>query len=164
VAGEIAALICATSPGENACPREGGECPVLQAPDLGAQQLDFHTQLADPLVGGGETGLNRIVVGPFLQAGIHGRQGLAAPAFQPVGLDADLPRDRIERFSAQQPDDDLAFAGRVLALDDLRPGLLAGARRQLRVVLRILHRSFHMDNPVSNFIDGRSLRGLGALP
>jgi hypothetical protein len=40
------------------------------------------------------------------------------------------------------------------ALDDLRAGLLAGGRRQLRGVLRRLRRSFRMDNPLSNFIDG----------
>jgi hypothetical protein len=38
----------------------------------------------------------------------------------------------------------------------VRVSPLAGGYRQLRVVLRMCHRFFHMDNPVSNFIDGRS--------
>src|SRR4051812_44014260 len=39
--------------------------------------------------------------------------------------------------------------GSAPALNDFRSGLLARVRWQLRVVLRICHRFFHMDNPVS---------------
>jgi hypothetical protein len=131
-------------------------CAVLQAPDLGAQQFDFHAQFADPFMGGVETGLDRIVISALLQARIHRRQRLVPPALQPVDLDADLPRNDVKRLTAQQPEDDLAFAAGTPALNDLRSGLLARVRRQLRVVLRICHQFFHMDNPVSNVIDGRS--------
>jgi hypothetical protein len=88
VEGEIAALICAASPGEKACRSPGVRSwrAAIRSP----------CQFADPLVGGVETGLERIIVGTLFQAGIHGRQRLVAPALQPVDLDADLARDRIE--------------------------------------------------------------------
>ena len=51
--------------------RPGKRRAGLQASDPGAQQFILHAQLADPLVGGVETGLERIVVGALLQARIH---------------------------------------------------------------------------------------------
>jgi hypothetical protein len=61
------------------------------------------------------------IVGTLLQARIHRRQCLVAPAFQPMRLGADLPRNQVERLTAQQAEDGPASAGSAPALNNLRP-------------------------------------------
>jgi hypothetical protein len=68
----------------------------------------------------------------------------------------------VERCTAQQSEGTPAFTASAPALNDLRFGLLARVRRQLREVLRICHWFFDVDNQVSNFIDSGSRDSGGA--
>jgi hypothetical protein len=89
---------------------------TLHAGDLLAQQFVLHAQLAQPLVGGTQTRLQRVVLGALLQRGIQGGQGALAPLLQPERLDPDLARDGLDRLTPQQSQDDVSLARRAPAL------------------------------------------------
>src|SRR4051794_11559531 len=71
-------------------------------------------------MGGGESGLGRIVIGTFLQARRYAGQSPVAPALQPIRFDAEVARDRLNRFAAQETKNDLLLAPGAPALRPLR--------------------------------------------
>jgi len=98
-----------TSPGSKRWPPRRRAESVLQDLDRALEELDLHGLVAD-------LGLEVVdeavaVVGlPRLEAGLHGGDGLVTPLGEPCGGDAELAAERVERLSAEEPQDELGLA------------------------------------------------------
>src|SRR5450756_2431378 len=83
--------------------------------DPRVQQLVLHGELADAAHGGVELALEGIALA-LLEPRVHAGERLVFPALEAVDLNAELAGERLERFSAQQPQRDLTLAREAPAL------------------------------------------------
>jgi hypothetical protein len=83
-----------------------------------------------------------------------------ARATAPVGrVQRLLARDVLDRFTPQQSQHDVSLAGGTRSLDWFVNRRFSTAGRHSLVRIRIFHRTPHLGNPVSNFIEDRSAIG-----
>src|SRR5450756_351244 len=83
--------------------------------DPRVQQLVLHGELADAAHGGVELALEGIALA-LLEPRVHAGERLVFPALEAVDLNAELAGERLERFSAQQPQRHLTLAREAPAL------------------------------------------------
>jgi hypothetical protein len=86
-------------------------------------------------------------------------KGSLAPLVQSVGFDRNLARHGIDQLTPQQSQDEVSLAGSTPALDWFAAQRFSTGGRHGLVRVQIFHRTPHLGNPVSNFIDGRSRVG-----
>jgi len=153
VAGEIAALTCATSPGEKARHPPAGRSSRAA--------VRFPCPARPPAIGGAQTACSGSSSGRSFSPASSAAKA-ARPLLEPERLNPDLPRDGLDRLAPQQPQDDIAFWCRAPALHRLARDRFHG-RRHHDPVVSVVSSDSHMGNPVSKFIDGRSGRARGAL-
>jgi hypothetical protein len=105
-------LRCEEAAGEPGVPRDGDRySDQSERPNTsGTSTADLPSvKFTQALVGGTQSGLDRVILGAVLEPGVECGQASLAPLLQSVGFDRNLTRDGLDRFTQQQSQDDISL-------------------------------------------------------